>query len=114
MDLHTVDNGVLRHLPEELSRSHLDWTVSVAVGCSADVAPVTAPGGPLPWRRSRRYQTGYYLYSLSELISRREGHKHSSQHPEMERKLRQLDEAIGATMRRLDNDTLLVVLSDHG
>ena len=42
------------------------------------------------------------------------GHKHGPKHPEMERKLRQLDEAIGGVMRRLDNDTLLVVLSDHG
>lgn len=42
------------------------------------------------------------------------GHKHGPQHPEMAKKLSQMDQVIQGIVERLENDTLLVVIGDHG
>nr|XP_015094538.2 GPI ethanolamine phosphate transferase 3 isoform X2 [Vicugna pacos] len=42
------------------------------------------------------------------------GHKHGPDHPEMAKKLSQMDQMIQGLVERLENDTLLVVTGDHG
>nr|KAF6315148.1 phosphatidylinositol glycan anchor biosynthesis class O [Myotis myotis] len=42
------------------------------------------------------------------------GHKHGPHHPEMAKKLSQMDQVIQGIVERLENDTLLVVIGDHG
>ncbi|XP_058550999.1 GPI ethanolamine phosphate transferase 3 isoform X2 [Neofelis nebulosa] len=42
------------------------------------------------------------------------GHKHGPHHPEMAKKLSQMDQVIQGLVDRLENDTLLVVIGDHG
>ncbi|XP_004677813.1 PREDICTED: GPI ethanolamine phosphate transferase 3 [Condylura cristata] len=42
------------------------------------------------------------------------GHKHGPHHPEMAKKLSQMDQVIQGLVKRLKNDTLLVVIGDHG
>ncbi|XP_004631940.2 GPI ethanolamine phosphate transferase 3 isoform X4 [Octodon degus] len=42
------------------------------------------------------------------------GHKHGPHHPEMAKKLSQMDQVIQGLVERLKNDTLLVVAGDHG
>ncbi|XP_013378488.1 PREDICTED: GPI ethanolamine phosphate transferase 3 isoform X3 [Chinchilla lanigera] len=42
------------------------------------------------------------------------GHKHGPHHPEMAKKLSQMDQVIQGLVARLENDTLLVVAGDHG
>ncbi|XP_049752114.1 GPI ethanolamine phosphate transferase 3 isoform X2 [Elephas maximus indicus] len=42
------------------------------------------------------------------------GHKHGPHHPEMAKKLSQMDQMIQGLVERLENDTLLVVAGDHG
>ncbi|KAM5300241.1 LOW QUALITY PROTEIN: GPI ethanolamine phosphate transferase 3 [Ctenodactylus gundi] len=42
------------------------------------------------------------------------GHKHGPHHPEMAKKLSQMDQVIQEIVERLENDTLLVVAGDHG
>nr|XP_008506738.1 PREDICTED: GPI ethanolamine phosphate transferase 3 isoform X2 [Equus przewalskii] len=42
------------------------------------------------------------------------GHKHGPYHPEMAKKLSQMDQVIQELVERLENDTLLVVIGDHG
>nr|XP_055158005.1 GPI ethanolamine phosphate transferase 3 isoform X3 [Nyctereutes procyonoides] len=42
------------------------------------------------------------------------GHKYGPHHPEMAKKLSQMDQVIQGLMERLENDTLLVVIGDHG
>ncbi|XP_073873295.1 GPI ethanolamine phosphate transferase 3 isoform X5 [Macaca fascicularis] len=42
------------------------------------------------------------------------GHKHGPHHPEMAKKLSQMDQVIQGLVERLENDTLLVVAGDHG
>ncbi|KAM9082911.1 GPI ethanolamine phosphate transferase 3 isoform 7-T8 [Megaptera novaeangliae] len=42
------------------------------------------------------------------------GHKHGPHHPEMAKKLSQMDQVIQGLVERLENDTLLVVTGDHG
>uniref|UniRef100_A0A1I8HVW0 GPI ethanolamine phosphate transferase 3 n=1 Tax=Macrostomum lignano TaxID=282301 RepID=A0A1I8HVW0_9PLAT len=42
------------------------------------------------------------------------GHRYGPEHPEMRRKLREVDALIRAMLQRMDNRTLLVVLGDHG
>lgn len=42
------------------------------------------------------------------------GHKHGPHHPEMAKKLSQMDQVIQGLIERLENDTLLVVAGDHG
>ncbi|XP_031233019.1 GPI ethanolamine phosphate transferase 3 isoform X2 [Mastomys coucha] len=42
------------------------------------------------------------------------GHKHGPHHPEMAKKLSQMDQVIQRLIEHLENDTLLVVAGDHG
>ncbi|XP_012625526.2 GPI ethanolamine phosphate transferase 3, catalytic subunit isoform X1 [Microcebus murinus] len=42
------------------------------------------------------------------------GHKHGPNHPEMAKKLSQMDQVIQGLVERVENDTLLVVAGDHG
>ncbi|KAF6327864.1 phosphatidylinositol glycan anchor biosynthesis class O [Rhinolophus ferrumequinum] len=42
------------------------------------------------------------------------GHKHGPHHPEMAKKLSQMDQVIQGVVEHLENDTLLVVIGDHG
>uniref|UniRef100_A0A8C5NYD1 GPI ethanolamine phosphate transferase 3, catalytic subunit n=1 Tax=Jaculus jaculus TaxID=51337 RepID=A0A8C5NYD1_JACJA len=42
------------------------------------------------------------------------GHKHGPSHPEMAKKLSQMDQVIQGVVEHLTNDTLLVVAGDHG
>lgn len=42
------------------------------------------------------------------------GHKHGPHHPEMAKKLSQMDQVIQGLVEHLENDTLLVVTGDHG
>uniref|UniRef100_A0A8C6FNE4 GPI ethanolamine phosphate transferase 3, catalytic subunit n=1 Tax=Moschus moschiferus TaxID=68415 RepID=A0A8C6FNE4_MOSMO len=42
------------------------------------------------------------------------GHKHDPYHPDMAKKLTQMDKMIQGLVKRLKNDTLLVVTGDHG
>ncbi|KAM6169678.1 GPI ethanolamine phosphate transferase 3 [Rhynchocyon petersi] len=42
------------------------------------------------------------------------GHKHGPHHPEMAKKLSQMDQVIQSLVEHLENDTLLVVTGDHG
>uniref|UniRef100_A0A2K6UPR3 GPI ethanolamine phosphate transferase 3, catalytic subunit n=1 Tax=Saimiri boliviensis boliviensis TaxID=39432 RepID=A0A2K6UPR3_SAIBB len=42
------------------------------------------------------------------------GHKHGPHHPEMAKKLSQMDQVIQGLVEHLENDTLLVVAGDHG
>ncbi|GFT60172.1 GPI ethanolamine phosphate transferase 3 [Nephila pilipes] len=42
------------------------------------------------------------------------GHRFGPRHPEMTRKLQQMDKVISNVIERLKNDTVLVVLGDHG
>ncbi|XP_068204491.1 GPI ethanolamine phosphate transferase 3 [Palaemon carinicauda] len=78
MDLHTVDNGVISHLDEELARD--DWDVIIAHFLGVDHC----------------------------------GHRYGPDHPEMEEKLLQMNEMIKNVMKTIEDDTLLLVLGDHG
>jgi phosphatidylinositol glycan class O len=42
------------------------------------------------------------------------GHTHGSFHPAMDKKLLQLDNILNETINSLDNETILIVLGDHG
>ncbi|XP_056661997.1 GPI ethanolamine phosphate transferase 3 isoform X7 [Monodelphis domestica] len=42
------------------------------------------------------------------------GHKHGPHHPEMAKKLNQMDQMLQTLVEQLENDTLLVVAGDHG
>ncbi|XP_064107023.1 GPI ethanolamine phosphate transferase 3-like isoform X1 [Macrobrachium nipponense] len=78
MDLHTVDNGVISHLDEELARD--DWDIIIAHFLGVDHC----------------------------------GHRYGPDHPEMELKLLQMNEMIKNVMKNIEDDTLLLVLGDHG
>lgn len=42
------------------------------------------------------------------------GHRHGPEHPEMRRKLRQMDDLIANVTKIISDDTLLIVMGDHG
>uniref|UniRef100_H3CAA8 GPI ethanolamine phosphate transferase 3, catalytic subunit n=1 Tax=Tetraodon nigroviridis TaxID=99883 RepID=H3CAA8_TETNG len=77
-DLHTVDEGILRHLYPTMAGG--DWEVLVAHFLGVDHC----------------------------------GHRFGPDHPAMADKLTQMDGVIRSVMERLQNDTLLVVMGDHG
>jgi phosphatidylinositol glycan class O len=79
-DLHTVDDGVTKHLISLLSTEKEEWDVIF----------------------------GHFL-GVDHV-----GHRYGPAHPEMAQKLRQIDAVIRDTMATLDDDTLLIVLGDHG
>ncbi|KAG5463788.1 MAG: alkaline-phosphatase-like protein, partial [Olpidium bornovanus] len=78
-DLHSVDDGVLKHLFPLLDRPG-DWDVLVAHFLGVDHC----------------------------------GHRYGPDHPAMQEKLDQMDEAIARVLWRVDEDALVVVLGDHG
>lgn len=42
------------------------------------------------------------------------GHRYGPSHPEMSRKLTQMNDVIEKVIKRLDDDTVLFVIGDHG
>ncbi|XP_029108835.1 GPI ethanolamine phosphate transferase 3 [Scleropages formosus] len=77
-DLHTVDDGILKHLYGTMEGA--DWDVLIAHFLGVDHC----------------------------------GHRFGPDHPAMADKLTQMDQVIRSVIRRLQNDTLLVVMGDHG
>jgi len=78
-DLDTVDDGVSRHLYQELERPD-QWDVFIGHYLGVDHA----------------------------------GHKFGPNHPEMTRKLGQMNEVIGHVTSRMPEDCVLFVMGDHG
>lgn len=80
-DLHTVDNGVTKHIMPLLAKQKRDqWDVVFAHYLGVDHA----------------------------------GHRYGPNHPAMTAKLQQMDEVLREVVKSLDDDTLLVVIGDHG
>jgi GPI ethanolamine phosphate transferase 3 subunit O len=77
-DLDTIDNEILKHLPDELSKN--DWDVLIAHFLGIDHC----------------------------------GHKYGPLHPEMSRKLTEMNEIIEKIVATIDEDTTLLVFGDHG
>ncbi|VDK44489.1 unnamed protein product [Anisakis simplex] len=77
-DLSSVDNMILSHIYDELSRP--DWSVLVAHFLGVDHC----------------------------------GHKYGPDHEQMARQLALMDEMIENVTERIDNETVLVVMGDHG
>ena len=77
-DLHTVDNGVLEHLDEELALS--DWDVLIAHFLGVDHA----------------------------------GHTFGRDTPQMATKLAQMNQVVEDLIPKIDSDTLLLIMGDHG
>ncbi|KAI6660955.1 GPI ethanolamine phosphate transferase 3 [Oopsacas minuta] len=77
-DLHTVDAGVIKHLPPFLERG--DWSLLI----------------------------GHFL-GVDHV-----GHIYGPDHSSMKNKLTQLDGVINSVVNQISDDTLLVVLGDHG
>ena len=79
-DLHTVDEGVIRHLFQLLRDKSGSWDAIV----------------------------GHFL-GVDHVA-----HRVGPDHPAMKEKLRQMDSVLREAVDLLDDDTLLVVLGDHG
>ena len=79
-DLHTVDEGVIRHLFPLLEEDIKSWDVIIGHGLGVDHV----------------------------------GHRVGPDTPTMTTKLEQMDGVLARVVERLDQDTLLVVLGDHG
>lgn len=80
-DLHTVDNGVTKHIFPLLEAANSSkWDVIFGHYLGVDHA----------------------------------GHRYGPDHPAMTAKLNQMDEVFRRMIETLDNDTLLVVMGDHG
>ena len=79
-DLHTVDEGVIRHLFPLLEEDLKSWDVIIAHGLGVDHV----------------------------------GHRVGPDTLTMTAKLRQMNDVLTRVVERLDHDTLLVVLGDHG
>nr|CAB3264866.1 GPI ethanolamine phosphate transferase 3-like [Phallusia mammillata] len=77
-DLHTVDNGILNHLYDEMQKP--DWKFIIAHFLGVDHC----------------------------------GHRYGPVHPEMTAKLGQMNEMIQSVVEKMTNDTLLVIMGDHG
>lgn len=77
-DLHTVDDGILSHLHEEIV--HHNWDVIIAHFLGVDHV----------------------------------GHKYDSNHITMSLKLSQMNKMIEDVLKVLPDDTLLIVMGDHG
>ncbi|KAF8510362.1 hypothetical protein BU17DRAFT_77705 [Hysterangium stoloniferum] len=76
-DLHSVDEGVIRHLFPLL---HEEWDLLI----------------------------GHFL-GVDHV-----GHRLGPAHPTMAQKLKQMDQVLARVVNAIDNDTLLVVMGDHG
>ncbi|KAI6151574.1 hypothetical protein BKA82DRAFT_4100628 [Pisolithus tinctorius] len=79
-DLHTVDSGVISHLPPIIQQSSEPWTLAIGHGLGVDHV----------------------------------GHRVGPDHPAMKAKLEQMNAFLGELVRIIDEDTLLVLLGDHG
>lgn len=79
-DLHTVDEGVIRHLFPLLRDETKPWDVIIGHFLGADHV----------------------------------GHRVGPDHPAMKAKLEQMDEVLRDVVALLDDETLLVVMGDHG
>jgi len=79
-DLHTVDEGVIRHLFPLLEEKIKSWDVIIGHGLGVDHV----------------------------------GHRVGPDTPTMAAKLEQMNDLLTRVVERLDQDTLLVVLGDHG
>ncbi|OBZ73368.1 GPI ethanolamine phosphate transferase 3, partial [Grifola frondosa] len=79
-DLHTVDEGVIRHLFPLLSQKPAQWDFLI----------------------------GHFL-GVDHV-----GHRVGPDHPTMKAKLSQMNDVLRRVVDLLDDDTLLVVLGDHG
>ncbi|XP_055951467.1 GPI ethanolamine phosphate transferase 3-like [Argiope bruennichi] len=77
-DLDTVDDGILKHLYDEMEKN--DSEVIIAHFLGVDHC----------------------------------GHRYGPKHPEMSRKLQQMNSVIQNITEKLKNDTILLVLGDHG
>ncbi|RDD40694.1 GPI ethanolamine phosphate transferase 3 [Trichoplax sp. H2] len=77
-DLHSVDNGVVKHLMPEMHRH--DWSVLIAHFLGVDHC----------------------------------GHTYGPNHPEMSNKLIQMDTILRKIIANIDNDTILLIMGDHG
>ncbi|KAL1915662.1 uncharacterized protein VTP21DRAFT_6421 [Calcarisporiella thermophila] len=78
-DLHTVDNGVDKHLWPTMEENG-EWDVLIGHFLGVDHC----------------------------------GHRYGPNHPEMAQKLTQMNVLIEKVVQRMDEDTLLVVMGDHG
>ena len=85
-DLDTVDDGILAHLGTALAN------------------------------RSHRADDGreWDVLVAHFLGVDHAGHRYGSEHPEMTRKLEQMNEVVADVLAAVDNDTLVVVMGDHG
>ena len=79
-DLHTVDEGVIRHLFPLLEEDIKSWDIIIGHGLGVDHV----------------------------------GHRVGPDTPTMTVKLEQMNDVLTRVVERLDHDTLLVVLGDHG
>ena len=80
-DLHTVDDGITKHLLPLLSSEYVNqWDVIFGHYLGVDHA----------------------------------GHRYGPDHPAMTGKLRQMDDVLRKFIEALDDETLLVVMGDHG
>lgn len=80
-DLHTVDNGVTKHLiPLLRSDNSSKWDILIGHYLGVDHA----------------------------------GHRYGPDHPAMKGKLQQMDGVIREVMQMVDDETLLVIMGDHG
>ena len=79
-DLHTVDEGVVRHLFPLLEEEDKSWDVIIGHGLGVDHV----------------------------------GHRVGPDTPTMTTKLQQMNDVLAQVVEKLDHDTLLVVLGDHG
>ncbi|QRV79165.1 pyrophosphatase/phosphodiesterase [Ceratobasidium sp. AG-Ba] len=79
-DLHTVDQGVIRHIFPLLENGGKDWDVII----------------------------GHFL-GVDHV-----GHRLGPSHPTMKAKLQEMNQVLTRVVELLDEDTLLVVLGDHG
>ena len=77
-DLHTVDEGVKKHVLPEMAKS--DWSLLIG-----------------------------HLLGVDHC-----GHRYGPDHPEMAAKLTETNEFLERVVENLDDDTLLVVMGDHG
>lgn len=113
-DLHTVDDGVLRYLLPALhcgaaGVQAVDNGTLTADGLLSAASPRCPHNSVTDNSRDWRLLVGHFL-GVDHV-----GHRFSTPaHAAMARKLGQMDEAIERVAAALDEETLLVVMGDHG
>ncbi|KAJ1660061.1 mannose-ethanolamine phosphotransferase gpi13 [Dispira simplex] len=110
-DLHTLDNGVLDRLgdilpgfPGETLRQYEGNTEPRKDPLSSLLTPSTLSSENPSWRLAIAHLLGVDHC----------GHRYGPNHPEMARKLGQMNRMLEEVIRIMDNDTLLIVMGDHG